>query len=256
MKLLRKLTLVGFLSSLIVSGAQAEEVPKRNKGPMGDFTLRGRIVELNQEFRFAIVNLGSVDGAKKGMIFTVFQRDEEAAKIKVKKVRRHISACDIQLVYTGRGIGVGDLVIYKEPVPILKLLKPLESTRMIEVEPIVVDIDAPKQVILRKALGVFEEFDVMVTDTDPTKYYLKGHKTIEAPLTVSLLTEWGPYVRDKTYYTAEISSTPRFNRLVIRLRGVYDREGQLYNHDIDKGSSTYKEAQEIAFSIKDLSERL
>ena len=58
------------------------------------------------------------------MILDVFQKDEEAAKIKVNKVRKNVSACDIQLVYTGRGIGVGDLVIFKETPPIVKVRRP------------------------------------------------------------------------------------------------------------------------------------
>ncbi|MBL7085083.1 MAG: hypothetical protein ISS43_03120 [Candidatus Omnitrophica bacterium] len=245
------------LLSLVLSLNQAQaEHPRRNLSTTGELTLRGRIVQLNEDYRFTVINLGSIDGVKKGMIFSVFQKDEEAAKIKVNKVRRHISACDIQLVYTGRGIGVGDLVIYKESAPIIKMLKPLESTRMIEVEPIVVDIDAPKYTILKKALTVFKEFGTIVTELDSKEYTLKAQKNLDLPLSVGVITEWGPYVRDKVYYTAEVVATPRYNRLIIRLRGVYLKESQFYNHEIKKTSRTYKETQEIAFTIKDLSEKI
>ena len=254
-KFLRNTAFVIFLSLFIISQAQAQRRPM-SRSTIGAVNLRGRIVQVNEDYRFAVINLGSTDGVKKGMIFTVFQKDEEAAKIKVGKVRRHISACDIQLVYTGRGIGAGDMVMYKEKAPIVKMLKPLEPSRMIEVEPIVVDIDAPKQRILRKALGVFKEFGVVITASDPVKYTIEARKNIEMPSSVGLITEWGPFVRNKVYYNVEVATTPRYNRLIIHLRGIYDREGQVYNHEVKKDSYIYKEAQEMAFTIKDLTEKL
>lgn len=252
---LRNLAFAVFLLSLVINQAQAQRPPMR-RGTVGKLSLRGRIVQVNEDYNFVVINMGSLDGVKKGMIFPVFQKDEEVAKIKVSKVRRHISACDIQLVYSGRGIGVGDLVIYKEKPPFVKMFKPLKPSRMIETEPIVVDIDAPKQTILRKALGVFKEFGLVVTESDPTKYTVKAQKNLDLPLGVGLVTEWGPYVRNKVYYTAEVTTTPRYNRLIIHLRGIYDKEGQVYNREIKKASYAYKEAQEMAFTIKDLSEKL
>ena len=154
-KYLQSSILIVFLLSIAVNPGHARE-PERSWGLMGETTLTGRIIEINEEYRFVVINLGSVDGVKKGMIFDVFQKDEEAAKIKVSRVRRHISACDIQLVYSGKGIGIGDLVIYRKPTPLAKILKPLEPTRMIEVEPIVVDIDASKRKILSRAIKVFK----------------------------------------------------------------------------------------------------
>lgn len=234
----------------------AENEMGRTVGTLGEVTLRGRIVEINDSYRFVVVNLGTADGIKKGMIFNVFQRDDEVAKIKVTKVRRHISACDIQLVYSGRGMGIGDLVIYKEPALVVKFLKPLQSTRLIEIDPIVVDIDAPKRAILNNSLKVFKEFGTVITYSDPEEYTLRAQKRLDMPLLADLLTEWGPYTRDRIFYTAEVVTTPAYNRLIIHLRGVYDRKGQLYNHEIKKTSPTYKEAQEMAFTIKDLSEKL
>jgi len=254
--LCRRIGLFLFLGLFFVTFVQAEGRLTRERGLLGEVTLSGRIVEFNETYRFAVINLGTVDGVKKGMIFNVFQRDEEVAKLKVSKVRRHISACDIQLVYAGRGIGVGDLVICKEPAPILKILQPLKSTRMIEVEPIVVDIDAPKRTILSKALTVFKEFGTMITQSDPKAYTIKAQKHLDMPLLQDLLTEWGPYTRNRVFYTAEVTTTPGYNRLILRLRGVYDKAGQLYNYELKKTSPVYKEAQEMAFTIKDLSEEL
>lgn len=254
-KCLWNLAFIVFLFGLAINQAQAGQL-RRGMGTIGKFSLRGHIIHLNEDYSFVVINLGSADGVKKGMVFSVFQKDEEAAKIKVAEVRRHISGCAIQLVYTGRGIGLGDVIIYKQTSPIVKMFRLLEPTRMMEVEPIVVDIDAPKRRILQKTLTALKEFGVFVTELDPGTYTLKAYKDLEMPLNVGLLTEWGPFVKNKVSYTVEVISTPRYNRLIIRLRGAYVRDGQLYNHEIEKNSSTYKQIQELAFTIKDLAERL
>lgn len=243
------------LTAAVLNQVEAEE-PELKSSLIGESTLQGRVIEINEGHRFAIINLGTAEGVKKGMVFSVFQKDEEVAKIKASKVRRHISACDIQMVFSARGIGVGDVAIYKPVPPLVKMFKPLEPTRAIEVEPIVVDIDAPKRTILLKLRNVFKDFGMVITGFDSTKYTLDAYKYWELPLDVGLLTDYGPFVRDKVYYNAEITTTPRYNRLVINLRGVYDREGQRYDHEINKTSTIYREAQEMAFTIKDLSEKL
>lgn len=258
-KYLRNLAWIVFFLILCTSQAQAREPQTKGGwkiGLMGEPKLMGRIIEVNEEFNFVVVNLGTANGAEKGMILSVFQKEDEVAKIKISKARKHISACEIQLVYSGRGIGIGDVAIYKEPSPITKMLKPFETAKMIEIEPIVVDIDAPKRTILLNTLEVFKEFGTLVTDSDPAAYVLKANKNMPTPFFVELLSEYGHVVRDTVYYTVEVSSTPKFNRLIIHLRGVYEKEGSLYNHEIKKTSSVYKEAQEMAFTIKDLSERL
>ncbi len=254
-KCLRNLAVIVILSGLVINQAQAKS-PRRNVDTLGGFSFRGRIIEVNEEHRFAVLNLGRADGVKKGMILRVFHGEEEVARIKTAKVRKHFSACDIQLVYAERGIGIGDVVIYKEPPPFVKMLKPLDPTSMIEMEPIVVDIDAPKPAILSKAIRVFKDFGVVVTESDSTNYTLKASKNLNVPLEVGLFTEWGPFVRNKLYYTVEVTTTARYNQLIIHLRGVYDKEGQLYNREIKNDSPIYKEVQTMAFTIKDLAERL
>ena len=258
-KYLRNLAWIVFFLILCTTQVQAREPQKKaawKVGLMGEPKLMGRIIEVNEEFNFVVVNFGTANGAEEGMILSVFQREDEVAKLKISKARKHISACDIQLVYSGRGIGIGDVAVYKEPSPITKMLKPLETAKMIEVEPIIVDIDAPKRTILLNTLQVFKESGTMVTDSDPAAYTLKANKDMPTPLFIELLSEYGNVVRDTIYYTVELNSTPKFNRLIIHLRGVYEKEGAFYNHEIKKTSSVYKEAQEMAFTIKDLSERL
>lgn len=231
---------------MTISSAQAGK-PQKDIGTLGGLSFSGRIIEFNEEHRFVVINLGSSDGVKKGMILSVFQKDEEVAKLKANKVRGNISACDIQMVYSGRGIAVGDVVIYKESRKLPK---------SIEIASIVVDIDAPKPIILDKSFTVLQEFGLIVTQSDSKKYILQAHKYLDLPLDVGLITDWGPSVRDKILYTVEITATPQYNRLIVKLRGVYDKAGQVHDHELNKNSTVYKEAQAMAFKIKDLAEKL
>ena len=50
--------------------------------------------------------------------------------------------------------------------------------------------------------------------------------------------------------------TPAQNRLKISLRGIYDSEGKIENHEIKKKSSVYKETEKMAYTIKNLAEKL
>ena len=243
------LAFIALILCLIINQADARE-PSRTS------TLEGRIVEVNEEYRFVVINLGSADGVKKDMLFSVFQKEEEIAKIKVANVRRHISACYIQLFFVERPIGRGDLAIYRKVFPLSELIKPLKPSSIIESKPIIVDIDAPKQTILTKALTVFKEFNVIVTRSDPSAHLFKAYKNIDLPLIMGLYAEGGFTVRNKVYYTVEIVSRLRCNRMIIHLKAAYDSEGQSYNYKIKRNSSTYKEIQEMAFAIKDLSEEM
>jgi hypothetical protein len=252
---------VFFILLYSISLAHVEaKTPRRNVGTLGEITLRGRIIDVNESHGFVIINLGASDGIKKGMTINVFQGETEVGKIKVSRVRGNISACDIQLVYASGGIKIGDLVVYRKPAKPVeltkKMLEPLIPTEMIEAEPIVIDIDAPKGTILAQALKVFRECNIIVTESDTAKYTFKAHKRFDPPLDIGFFTEWRAPVRNQVFYDVEVTTTPRYNRLIIYLRGVYASEGKFYNHEVEKTSTAYKETQVMGITIKDLAERL
>ncbi len=75
-----------------------------------------------------------------------------------------------------------------------------------------------------------------------------------------MISEYGPYVRNKILYAVEITQSPEEektnNRLVIYVRGVYDTEGKIVRHQIERDSALYKEAEKMAFTIKNLAEKM
>ncbi len=142
-----------------------------------------------------------------------------------------------------------------------KIKQCLQATAGLKPETIAIDINAPKQIVLATALDVFKKYGYLITFSDPVKFNLQASKDIEASFTKKMANEWGPYTRNKVYYTVEIKELPKseyliVNRLVIYLKEACYKEGRSYYSEIKKDSSNYQEAREIAFAIKEVAEEL
>lgn len=72
----------------------------------------GKIVSVNEKFRFVVINLGKVDGIQEGMNFHVYRDGEALGLLQVTEARQKISACDIIQSEQPLQLREGDLVIY------------------------------------------------------------------------------------------------------------------------------------------------
>lgn len=73
-----------------------------------DIQSEGKILAVNKENNFVIIDLGKDSGLRVGDIFKVYRDDEPVATIEVIEVRKRIAACDIKKEITS--IKVGDTV--------------------------------------------------------------------------------------------------------------------------------------------------
>jgi hypothetical protein len=73
--------------------------------------LQGRIVTVNREHNFVVIDLGSNDGIDKGTRFDVYRGDKAFGSIEVMQTRKGISACDIRDIRGGFQTRVDDIVI-------------------------------------------------------------------------------------------------------------------------------------------------
>ena len=71
-------------------------------------SLMGRIMAVNKDNNFVIIDLGEEAGVKVGDSFRVYRNDKPIANIEAIQVRRNISACDIKK--QGSAIKIGDSV--------------------------------------------------------------------------------------------------------------------------------------------------
>ncbi|MFA5287186.1 MAG: hypothetical protein WC394_02820 [Candidatus Omnitrophota bacterium] len=71
-------------------------------------TLMGRVMAVNKDNNFVIIDLGDDAGIKVGDALRVYRADKPIANIEAMQVRRNISACDIKK--QGAPIKIGDIV--------------------------------------------------------------------------------------------------------------------------------------------------
>lgn len=72
--------------------------------------LEGKIMTINEEHRFVVIDLGSDDGLEIGMVFSVHHGKKEITKIRIVGTRKQIAAADIINFKRRIGIRVGDAV--------------------------------------------------------------------------------------------------------------------------------------------------
>jgi hypothetical protein len=57
--------------------------------------LNGKILTVNKEFNFVIINLGKKDNLKKGIIFLVYRENKLIGKVEVEETFKDMSSCVI-----------------------------------------------------------------------------------------------------------------------------------------------------------------
>jgi chromosome segregation ATPase len=82
--------------------------PKKEISPAATGALSGKIILVNKESNFVIVDLGEETGIKLGDSFEVYRDGNAIASIEVIQIRKNISACDIRKEITP--IKPGDVV--------------------------------------------------------------------------------------------------------------------------------------------------
>ncbi len=105
------------LGQIVVGG----EVPGKAeaRGPLRsarliDASLEGKILVVNKESDFAVIDLGSLDGVRVNDIFSVFDQDKYIGEIKTEKVHESMSAAVFLSGQVKDKIKEGDRVLYKD----------------------------------------------------------------------------------------------------------------------------------------------
>ncbi|MBU0548859.1 MAG: hypothetical protein KJ838_00840 [Candidatus Omnitrophica bacterium] len=73
-------------------------------------SLDGKILNVNSEYNFTVIDLGLDEGLKEGMVFEVLRQGQLLGKIEVIEIRQEIAACDIIQAVTP--FETGDIVRY------------------------------------------------------------------------------------------------------------------------------------------------
>jgi len=71
-------------------------------------TYKGKVLAVNREHNFIVIDLGEEQGVKIGDLFSVYRNEQKIANVEVIQTRKNVSACDIRQQSTN--IRVGDTV--------------------------------------------------------------------------------------------------------------------------------------------------
>ena len=88
------------LSPIVVHGRQEASKP----------SLTGRVLSINKQNEFVIVDLGQGSGLKVNDRFSVYRNNKYIASLEVILMRKDISAADVEEIAVGEDIVVGDIV--------------------------------------------------------------------------------------------------------------------------------------------------
>jgi len=94
--------------------AAAQPVPESESlAPAASTALEGKLLVVNKDYNFVVINLGTKDGISVGQIFTVYSGDKEAGDIKVEKVHDSMSAAGFVNPGMKDKVKEGDKIVIK-----------------------------------------------------------------------------------------------------------------------------------------------
>jgi len=91
------------------SGSTSSPVRRVNTSSL----LKGKVLTVNREHNFVVIDLGRLDGVDGGSMFDVYRSEEVIGYIEVIQTRERISACDIKDRKMGFSIEIDDLVMQR-----------------------------------------------------------------------------------------------------------------------------------------------
>ncbi|PIP20182.1 MAG: hypothetical protein COX40_06180 [Candidatus Omnitrophica bacterium CG23_combo_of_CG06-09_8_20_14_all_40_11] len=106
----------------IVVGPEGSSVPgqaassvstKQPKEKAVALSLEGKVLVVNKDYNFVVINLGSEDGVNSGDIFALYHNNKYIGDIKVEKIHESMSAADFTSASTKDAVSEGDRAVQK-----------------------------------------------------------------------------------------------------------------------------------------------
>ena len=76
-------------------------------------SLEGKVLVVNKDYNFAVINLGSKDGVNAGDVFALYHNNKYIGDIKVEKIHESMSAADFTSASIKDVVSEGDRVVQK-----------------------------------------------------------------------------------------------------------------------------------------------
>lgn len=108
------------LGKIVVNpeGAAAEQtatevVAEKPKEAAAVSSLKGKVLVINKDYNFAVINLGSKDGVNLGDVFSVYHNNKYIGDVKIEKIHDSMSAAGFAAAEMKDKVSEGDKVVQK-----------------------------------------------------------------------------------------------------------------------------------------------
>ncbi len=92
---------------------ETEQVASAAQAPVSQGALEGKVLVVNKDYNFAVINLGSKDGVEVGAVFSVYRDATYLGDIKVEKVHESMSAAGFASLEVKSAVTEGDRAVLK-----------------------------------------------------------------------------------------------------------------------------------------------
>ena len=75
----------------------------------------GHLVDVNEQHQFVIIDKGTMDGVREGMMFNILRSDTPIGLVTAVRVRPQLTACNIMRTVSPQPLRVGDLAVQRSP---------------------------------------------------------------------------------------------------------------------------------------------
>ncbi len=101
------------LGTIIIGSEGSSVATEKPKEKAAVRSLEGKVLVVNKDYNFVVINLGSKDGVSAGDAFTLYHDNKNIGDIKIEKIHESMSAADFTAASIKDAASEGDRVVQK-----------------------------------------------------------------------------------------------------------------------------------------------
>ncbi|MCM8763678.1 MAG: hypothetical protein NC927_01155 [Candidatus Omnitrophica bacterium] len=237
-------------------------------GTENDNILGVRILSVNREHNFLVIDVGSKDGLSEGMQVDLFKDGKNVATLQIIRVKEKVSACDIKRVepnYILKEKEVYSLTItktlfsprIKKVTPEKEVKKKEKTTAFIPILPMMVRIEARKEIVNYYLNETLKDMNFIITSSNIKEGIFTAHKFLSLPFWYEIWADLKGTTDHRAVYEINTLDDETGTTLKLDIRITYtNKKGNIEEKSVRQNSVVVKDALELVKTVKDKSEIL
>ncbi|MGE4357148.1 MAG: hypothetical protein AB7E08_01165 [Candidatus Omnitrophota bacterium] len=227
-----------------------------------------RILSVNREHKFVVIDAGNKDGLSEGMEVDLFKDGKNIATLQIIRTKEKVSACDIKRVapnYTLKEKEVYSMTISKtlfpphpkRPIPEKKIKKKKEASPLIPVLPMMVHIEARREIVNYYINETLKDMNFIITSSNIKEGIFTAHKFLPLKFWDEIWADLIGTSDHRAVYEINTIDDQTGTTLKLDIHITYtNRKGVVEEKSVRQNSRVVKDALELVKCIKEKSEIL